>query len=65
VVLTVQQVRDGERGITTHRVVTEAMMTPGGHWDPGPDFPMDAFVGGVAWMLMRLGNPEVKVDGDG
>lgn len=41
----------GQRGITTHLQVTNWQKTPGGHTDPGPNFPMDQYiqmVGGVA-----------------
>lgn len=33
----------GERGITTHREVTEAFRRST-HWDPGPGFPMDHYL---------------------
>lgn len=37
----------GEKGITTHRQASLAY-TPGGHTDPGPNFPIAAFVALVA-----------------
>lgn len=42
--LDAEGVRRGEPGITTHRAVTEAYRTIGGHTDPGPDFPADVFM---------------------
>lgn len=35
-----------ERGITTHLEVTKAF-NPGGHTDPGPNFPMAGFIGAI------------------
>lgn len=52
-----QMERGGREGITTHNQVTLATGKPGGHWDPGPNFPIDAFMNGVQWMLCRLENP--------
>ena len=49
--------REGYAGITTHNQVTLATKRPGGHWDPGPNFPIDAFLNGVQWMMLRLENP--------
>jgi N-acetyl-anhydromuramyl-L-alanine amidase AmpD len=34
----------GKRGITTHADVTRAFKIPGGHTDPGPNFPMQDFI---------------------
>ena len=35
------------RGLTTHKQVTEVFKR-GTHWDPGPNFPRDVFLGGCA-----------------
>lgn len=43
------------RGITTHAEGTLAFHTPGGHWDPGPGFPRDAFVARVREILITSG----------
>lgn len=50
-------------GITTHAEVTKAFKKST-HTDPGRGFPIDAFVNGVGWMLLRLMNPESKLPGD-
>lgn len=34
----------GARGVTTHRLVSRAFKIAGGHTDPGPSFPMAAFL---------------------
>jgi len=39
------------RGITTHAEVTRAFKTPGGHTDPGPDFPTYWYADRVAGIL--------------
>lgn len=45
--LTVAQLRDKvSRGLTTHADVEEAFPSTG-HWDPGPNFPRDYFLGRV------------------
>jgi hypothetical protein len=36
--------RAGWRGITTHAEVTKAYSTKGGHWDPGPTFPLSWYL---------------------
>lgn len=36
-----------QRGFTTHKQASDAFH-PGGHWDPGPGFPMDLF---LEWVL--------------
>lgn len=45
--LTVEQIRDGvSRGICGHVDVSETWPPPrGGHWDPGPGFPWETFLG--------------------
>lgn len=40
------------RGITTHALVTKAFPKLGTHWDPGPNFPLDWYVGRVAARLV-------------
>jgi N-acetyl-anhydromuramyl-L-alanine amidase AmpD len=32
------------RGVTTHAAITRAWRVPGGHTDPGPNFPMDVLL---------------------
>ena len=44
-------------GITTHHEISIATRQPGGHYDPGPNFPMEAFLNGVQWVMLRLENP--------
>lgn len=44
--------RQGDRGITTHAEVTLAF-GGGDHWDPGPGFPMQAYISRV-----RTGKPD-------
>lgn len=39
------------RGITTHAQVSLAYQTPGGHTDPGPNFPINWYVSRVASLL--------------
>ena len=31
-------------GLTTHAQISRAFKVPGGHWDPGPNFPGDLFL---------------------
>jgi N-acetyl-anhydromuramyl-L-alanine amidase AmpD len=52
------------RGITRHSDVTKAFPKLGCHWDPGPNFPIEAFINGVQWMMMRLENPTAVVTKD-
>ena len=63
--LTPAQVASGTpRGLCGHVDVTNAFRTPGGHTDPGPAFPWDAFLtmvqaerdalGGAPWPAARL-----------
>lgn len=48
----------GCSGITTHQQVTFAFPNVGhGHQDPGNNFPLEAFINGVQWMMLRLENP--------
>jgi len=35
----------GNGGVTTHKEVTRAYRVPGGHLDPGPNFPMGVLLG--------------------
>jgi N-acetyl-anhydromuramyl-L-alanine amidase AmpD len=35
------------RGITTHALVSKAFPGKGDHWDPGPNFPLDWYIGRV------------------
>lgn len=45
-------VKAGEAGITTHAAVTQAYPEKGhGHWDPGPHFPLAAYLANVARLL--------------
>lgn len=46
-----EYVRAGYKGITTHNNVTEAFGVVGGHTDPGPNFPIDVFIGYVQGFL--------------
>ena len=41
---TPEVLRLGASGITTHRACTKAFNVQGGHTDPGPNFPMTAFL---------------------
>jgi hypothetical protein len=41
---------DGKRGITTHALVSKAWKKSD-HWDPGPNFPFDKFMGMVRTFL--------------
>lgn len=43
----------GERGITTHAECSRAFK-PGGHTDPGPDFPLGQY---LAWVATAAGKP--------
>lgn len=40
----------GDRGITTHKAASDAF-NPGGHHDPGPNFPMDLY---LAWVNQAM-----------
>ena len=42
--LSVDDIRQGMRGIAGHVDFTEAFQTPGGHRDPGPDFPWQHYI---------------------
>jgi peptidoglycan hydrolase-like protein with peptidoglycan-binding domain len=44
-------IQRGERGITTHLEVTRAYAVRGGHVDPGPGFPLEAFLERVGELL--------------
>lgn len=44
-------IQRGERGITTHLEVTRAYAVRGGHVDPGPGFPLEAFLRRVGELL--------------
>jgi len=33
-----------QRGITTHKAITDALNHGKGHWDPGPNFPMAEYI---------------------
>jgi Putative peptidoglycan binding domain/N-acetylmuramoyl-L-alanine amidase len=53
--LTLAQLRDGSsRGLTTHVDVTKSGIGSGDHWDPGPHFPRDLFLGLVQVELDAL-----------
>lgn len=54
VTLVPDQVRAGATGITTHAAVTTAFKVSGGHWDPGPAFPMPSYIANVAYWLKQL-----------
>lgn len=43
----------GSKGITTHALVAEAWKETK-HWDPGPDFPLQAFIAAVKNALPQL-----------
>lgn len=44
------QIRDGKtRGFLTHRDASRAFATPGGHTDPGPNYPRGYFMSRVAY----------------
>jgi N-acetyl-anhydromuramyl-L-alanine amidase AmpD len=45
--LSSEQILTGAAGITTHRNCTTAFKVPGGHSDPGPNFPMNDFLAKV------------------
>ena len=50
--LGVEEVQAGMDGITSHAVITRAYPGPGRtHTDPGPDFPVKAFIGMVATQI--------------
>lgn len=36
--------KNGLKGITTHNEITKAFNIVGGHYDPGPNFPMDYYI---------------------
>lgn len=42
--LTDVEIRGKVAGLTTHRDVSRALKIPGGHTDPGPNFPRDEFL---------------------
>jgi peptidoglycan hydrolase-like protein with peptidoglycan-binding domain len=44
-------IQRGEKGITTHLEVTRAYQVRGGHVDPGPGFPLEAFIARVRELL--------------
>lgn len=51
--LTDAQLRNGERGFTTHAQASKVF--PGsGHWDPGPGFPRAWFMGRVREYVARI-----------
>ena len=53
---TIEELRAGKGGITTHWMVSQAFKVGSGHWDPGPNFPLQAYRDAVAnWI------PHVKV----
>lgn len=45
----------GYKGITTHANVTAAFHVPYGHTDPGPNFPLDVFLGYVRQFSSQSG----------
>lgn len=48
--------RRGERGIVSHAVVTKVHPAGnGGHWDPGPGFPVQRYMGWIREELEALG----------
>ena len=52
--LTDRQLAGGTaRGLTTHKQVTEVFKR-GTHWDPGPNFPRDVFLGWVREYLADI-----------
>lgn len=42
--ISARDIADGRAGLCGHRDITKAMQTPGGHTDPGPDFPWADFM---------------------
>lgn len=53
VIVDVLRLRLGDRGITTHANVSLAF-NRSTHWDPGPEFPLEAYVETVAARLALL-----------
>jgi len=53
-------INQGFRGITTHKDITVAKKIVGGHWDPGPGFPMCEFLGWASDTLNVLKRPSLK-----
>lgn len=51
VLLDAQALLAGRHGITTHAAISEAWKEST-HWDPGPNFPLEAFVDAVAEALL-------------
>lgn len=47
------EINAGKRGITTHAEVCKATGKGGGHWDPGPNYPMDQFLAQVRLFLSQ------------
>lgn len=47
-------IRLHRKGITTHADVTKTFGTPGGHTDPGPNFPRDLYLGFVKDAYAKL-----------
>ena len=42
--LSAAEIKQGKKGFVTHALCTQAFNTPGGHSDPGPNFPRDTFM---------------------
>lgn len=55
--LTADQVRCGATGFCGHMHVSTAYAVPGGHVDPGPDFPWSAFLESVKGARVALTEP--------
>lgn len=52
--LTLGELRAGQGGLTTHLAVTKAFEVPGGHVDPGPNFPEDRFLELIREISVRV-----------
>ena len=42
--LSAAEIRQGRKGFVTHALCVRAFNTPGGHYDPGPNCPLDRFM---------------------
>lgn len=51
VFVSAEGLRLGERGITTHKAVTDGLNAGKGHWDPGPGFPIDDYISRVCALM--------------
>ena len=51
--LNIAELKAGKRGLTTH-VDVNAAFQGGSHWDPGPNFPRDLFIGKVRYWYEQI-----------